>query len=122
MQEVVMQLDFVVPAAGTAAQLRVAREWELPSAADCPALHEFLPEGYGEEDFNLFCGHNSEFVLTREEWRGLRELVPYHAKSPTLLNPPRSRLNTRCCFRPTPSPPTTLNANTKSLFARASTL
>jgi hypothetical protein len=82
MQEVVMQPDFVVLIAGTAAQLRVAREWELPFAADCPALHEFLPDGYGEEDFNLFCGHNSEFVLTREERRGLRELVPYHANAP----------------------------------------
>lgn len=50
MQEVVMQPDFVVPAAGTAAQLRVAREWELPSAEDCPALHEFLPDGYGGEE------------------------------------------------------------------------
>ena len=33
---------------------RVAREWELPSAADCPALHEYLPDGYGGADFNLF--------------------------------------------------------------------
>ena len=30
----------------------------------------------------LLCGHNSEFVLTKEERRGLHELVLYHANAP----------------------------------------
>jgi hypothetical protein len=81
-QQLVIRPDFVLPAAGTNAQLRDVREWELPTAQQCPALHRYLPDAYGLADFYLDCGHNSPYILTREERRADREHVPYHRHAP----------------------------------------
>ena len=62
--------------------MRKEREWRLPTAEENPALHEYLPPGYGMSGFALDSGHDTAFVLTKDERAKIKALAPFHAHAP----------------------------------------